>query len=341
MSIIEVSNVERSFKIKNREPGFKGAIKGLFSNEYHNIEAVKNISFKVEEGEILGYLGPNGSGKSTTIKMLVGILTPTRGKIEVAGLEPYKSRQENAKNIGIVFGQRTQLWWDIPVSETLNLLKYMYKIPESLYKQNIEMFNEILGIHEFINKPVRQLSLGQRMRADICAALIHNPSVIYLDEPTIGLDVVVKDKIRTFIKELNKEYKTTVILTTHDVGDIEKLCSRVMVIDKGQLIYTGNLEHLKDTYDEDIKLIIELSEELEYTSQIDLLGLKNIQVMGKHIELEFDKQDFILMDVVKYFADQYKVLDFKVKESDVEGVIRSIYSGNKSPKGIKEYESIL
>ena len=246
MAIIEVKELSKVFKIKKREPGFVGALKGLFSNVYEEKKAVDNISFNIDEGEIVGYIGPNGAGKSTTIKILVGILTPTFGQVEVKGIIPYNNRQENARNIGVVFGQRTQLWWDIPVSETLDLLRHMYKVPLDVYKKNLELFTDILGIDKFIHTPVRQLSLGQRMRADICAALLHNPPIVYLDEPTIGLDVVVKENIRTFIKEINRQRKTTVLLTTHDVSDIEKLCSRVMVIDKGQIMYDGSLELLKE-----------------------------------------------------------------------------------------------
>lgn len=226
MAFIRVDRLSKQYKRQVRSEGLGGAIKDLFNRKYDTKTAVDQISFAIEKGEVVGYIGPNGAGKSTTIKMLSGILVPSSGIVEVGGIVPYKQRKQYTRNIGVVFGQRTQLWWDIPVSESFRMMKYMYKISDKQFDQNMEMFTDILDIQSFMHTAVRQLSLGQRMRADLCAALLHNPDILYLDEPTIGLDVVVKEKIRDFIKEVNKERQTTVILTTHDMSDIEKLCYR-------------------------------------------------------------------------------------------------------------------
>lgn len=243
--IILAEHLTKEFKIDKKEPGLKGTIKSLFSGEKIIKKAVQDISFQVDEGEIVGYIGKNGAGKSTTIKMLTGILVPTSGKCYVDGIEPYKNRQKNAQNIGVVFGQRTQLWWDLPLTESFTVLKGVYQVSDADYKNRMEFINDILDIKEFENNPVRTLSLGQRMRADIAAAIIHNPRVLYLDEPTIGLDVVVKDKMREAIKELNRNFRTTIILTTHDMVDIEKLCRHIIIIDDGKVIYDDTLEALQ------------------------------------------------------------------------------------------------
>lgn len=242
--IIIAENLVKEFKISRKEPGLKGTIKALFSNEKEIKKAVDGVSFSVCKGEIVGYIGKNGAGKSTTIKMLTGILIPTRGRCVVNGIEPYQCRQQNAQNIGVVFGQRTQLWWNLPLIESFTVLKNIYQVSDRDYKDRMEFINNILEIGGFQNVPVRALSLGQRMRADVAAALIHNPKILYLDEPTIGLDVLVKNKIRTAIKELNREFKTTIILTTHDMTDIEELCEHIIIIEKGKIIYNDILANL-------------------------------------------------------------------------------------------------
>ena len=231
--MIRVENLTKEFKINKKYPGFKGAIKSFFSTEHITKRAVDDISFEINDGEIVGYIGANGAGKSTTIKMMTGILTPTSGKVTVNGITPYENREKNAKNIGVVFGQKTQLWWDLPISETFSLLKDIYDISDNDFEERMNFFKKVLGLEEFFLNPVRTLSLGQRMRADLAAALIHNPQVIYLDEPTIGLDVVVKESVRKAIKEINKKYGTTIILTTHDLNDIEELCNRIIILNKG------------------------------------------------------------------------------------------------------------
>lgn len=256
--MIELKHVSKEFVSQKKYPGFKGAIKGLFSNEKVSKLAVDDISFSIQKGEIVGYIGSNGAGKSTTIKMMTGILNPTAGECLVDGINPSKNRKENAQNIGVVFGQRTQLWWDLPLSESFTILKEIYDVSDADYKERMEFLNRVLELDAFFDKPVRTLSLGQRMRADLGAALLHNPKVLYLDEPTIGLDLVVKDNIRQAIKEINEKYQTTVILTTHDIGDIEELCNRIIIIDEGKKIYDGSLEDLKDTYGKRRKVTMEV-----------------------------------------------------------------------------------
>lgn len=248
--MITVEHLTKQFVTVKRSHGIAGAVKSLFTREKIVKEAVSDISFQIGDGEIAGYIGSNGAGKSTTIKMMTGILVPTSGTVEVNGIEPYRKREENARHIGVVFGQRTQLWWDLPLADTFSVLREIYQVPQNEFRERMDFLYDLLGIGEFENSSVRTLSLGQRMRADLAAALIHNPKVLYLDEPTIGLDVLVKDKIRLAIREMNKTFGTTVILTTHDLVDIEELCSHIIIIDEGKKIYDGDLEHLKSEYQE-------------------------------------------------------------------------------------------
>lgn len=243
--MIKVCNLTKEFKTNKKYPGFGGAIKSFFSKEYTIKRAVDDMNFQINDGEVVGYIGSNGAGKSTTIKMMTGILTPTSGSVEVDGVIPYEERTRNAMNIGVVFGQRTQLWWDLPLSESFSLLRDIYGVAKEEYEERMKFFNEVLGIDDFMLSPVRTLSLGQRMRADLAASLIHNPKILYLDEPTIGLDVVVKEKVRNAIKEINNKFNTTVILTTHDLEDIEELCNRIIIIDKGVKIYDGKFKRNK------------------------------------------------------------------------------------------------
>lgn len=239
--MIQVNQLKKHFKIRKRKAGILGSIQALIKSETETIKAVDAINFKIDSGELVGYIGPNGAGKSTTIKMLTGILTPTSGDILVNGINPSKERKQNAYQIGVVFGQRTQLWIDLPVEESFDLLKTIYKIDNKVYKKKLDFFFELLGIHEFFKQQARKLSLGQRMKADLAASLLHSPSILFLDEPTIGLDIIVKEKVREFIREINREEKVTVILTTHDIQDIEYLANRIMIIDKGNIVYDGNL----------------------------------------------------------------------------------------------------
>ena len=248
MSFIEVSNITKTFKVVEKKSGLKESFKSFFKRDYKIIEAIKDISFKVEKGEIVGYIGPNGAGKSTTIKILSGILTPTSGKCKIGKMIPWENRKEYVKKIGVVFGQRSQLWWDIPAEDTFDLLKDIYDIEENKYQKIKEELVEKLNLKDIINVPVTQLSLGQRMRCEIAASLLHEPEILFLDEPTIGLDAISKQLVRDFIKRINKEKKTTIILTTHDMSDIDALAKRIILIGKGKVLYDGSLKKLKENF---------------------------------------------------------------------------------------------
>lgn len=328
--MIKVENITKEFKSNKKYPGFKGAIKSFFSTEYIIKRAVDDISFSIEDGEIVGYIGANGAGKSTTIKMMTGILTPTSGKITVDGLIPYEKRKENAKHIGVVFGQKTQLWWDLPLSETFTLLKEIYEVSDKDFNERMAFLNSTLSLEDFMLTPVRSLSLGQRMRADIAAALIHNPKVVYLDEPTIGLDVMVKEKVRNAIREINKKYGTTIILTTHDLNDIEELCSRIIIIDDGKKIYDGSLEEIKSRYG------ARTSIELQVKKKIDLSSLNfkenleeddlNIKEENNKIIATFNKNKISSSEIMSEILTKVEVIDFKVIETSIEDIIKKIYS---------------
>ena len=247
-NVIELKNVDKEFKVLNRHEGLKGSFQDLFSRDYKIVKAVNNVSMNIKPGEIVGYLGPNGAGKSTTIKMMTGVLQPSHGEILVNGRVPYKNRTANAQNIGVVFGQRSQLWWSLPLIESFKLLKDIYGIPDQEYKDMLALYESLVNVKELYSKPVRQMSLGQRTLSDILAAFLHNPPIVFLDEPTIGLDVSMKAKIRNLIKALNKEKNTTVILTTHDMGDVDALCERIIIIDKGTMLYDNDIEHLRSFF---------------------------------------------------------------------------------------------
>ena len=333
--MIRVENLKKEFKQNKIEPGFKGAVKSLFSKETITKVAVDDISFEVGKGEIVGYLGPNGAGKSTTIKMVTGILTPTSGKCTVDGLIPYENRIENARKIGVVFGQRTQLWWDLPLSETFALLKKIYGVEDQAYRKRLDLLREGLGLDEFMGRTVRTLSLGQRMRADLSAALIHNPKVIYLDEPTIGLDIVVKDQIRDLIRNFREEYGTTVMLTTHDMSDIEELCKRILVIDKGKLIYDGDLRKLKDTYGTSRTLELILKNPLEFNmdkfkTQIGEL-VKKIEIAFESNKLSIihNKEEIDTVELIGVVVKYLGVKDIEIIDMPVSDIIKKIYKGEE------------
>ncbi|CAH1215795.1 Vitamin B12 import ATP-binding protein BtuD [Paenibacillus plantiphilus] len=333
MSIIQVDQLTKTFHRPIRGTGALGAIRDLINRRYEEKTAVDRISFTIERGEIVGYLGPNGAGKSTSIKMLVGILVPTSGEVRVDGVIPYKNRKENASKIGVVFGQRSQLWWDIPVSETFELMKYMYNIPTADFKRNIELFTDVLGIQDFMHVAVRQLSLGQRMRADLCAALLHNPSIVYLDEPTIGLDVVVKKKIREFLLEVNALRQTTILLTTHDMSDVEKLCSRVIIINNGRKMFDGDLERLKSDYSADETMILHVDhDEIGFDGNISHLGVTDFTYHPESgsILLRYDKRHAKPASILAWFMERTVVHDFEIKPAEVEDVIRDIYQDSTS-----------
>jgi ABC-2 type transport system ATP-binding protein len=329
--MIKVENLSKEFKSNKKYPGFKGAIKSFFSREYIIKKAVDNISFEIEDGEIVGYIGANGAGKSTTIKMMTGILSPSSGTISINGLIPYEDREKNAKDIGVVFGQRTQLWWDLPLSETFSLLKDIYDVNDKDYKERMEFLNEVLEINEFILSPVRTLSLGQRMRADLAAALLHNPKIIYLDEPTIGLDVVVKEKVRSAIKEINKKYRTTVILTTHDLNDIEELCNRIIIIDNGIKIYDGSLSDIKGSYGYITTIEVQVKS-LKGNENFDINNEMNIskenlemKVLENKIIVRFNRNFTNQAEIISKIISKFDVLDFSILETSIEEIIKKIY----------------
>ena len=325
MAIIKVENLYKDYRQRKGREGLTGAVKDVFNREYKIVKAVDGISFSVEKGEIVGYIGPNGAGKSTTIKMLIGILVPSSGSIDVNGVIPFKHRELNARRIGVVFGQRTQLWWDIPLSETLSLMRYVYDVPEKQYQENLKTFSDILGIDKFIHTPVRQLSLGQRMRADISVALLHNPDILYLDEPTIGLDVVVKERIREFILEVNKTRNTTVILATHDMSDIERLSSRVMVINSGKIMYDGNLNTLKRKYGTEETIVADLLSKIEDTNELYSLGVDEVNYADNKITIKYDSTKINSSTVVRWLVDKAETKDISITVTPKEDVIRKMY----------------
>ena len=327
-NVIELTNVRKEFVSTKHYPGFKGAVKGLFTKETETKVAVDDISFSIEEGEMVGYIGSNGAGKSTTIKMMSGILTPTQGTCLVNGIEPYKNRKVNAKNIGVVFGQRTQLWWDLPLSESYTVLKEIYEVSDEDFKERMNFFYEVLELEEFIHNSVRTLSLGQRMRADLAAALLHNPKVLYLDEPTIGLDIVVKDRIRQAIRGINEKYNTTVILTTHDLGDIEELCKRIIIIDAGKKIYDGTLLDLKRSYGGSCNIHFEMKEipSAEKIQSIHNISDKmGIAVKKKTLSVNFNKNDFTVAQVIGKIMADIEVTDVQIKETELTDIVKRIY----------------
>ena len=328
--MIRVENLSKEFKSNKKYPGFKGAIKSFFSTEYITKKAVDDISFEINDGEIVGYIGANGAGKSTTIKMMTGILTPTSGRVYVNNLVPYENIEENAKNIGVVFGQKTQLWWDLPISETFSLLKDIYDVSDADFEERMRFLKEVLGLEEFFLSPVRTLSLGQRMRADLAAALIHNPQVIYLDEPTIGLDVVVKENVRKAIKEINLKYGTTIILTTHDLDDIEELCNRIIIIDKGKKIYDGEIKGVKEEYGYLATVEIQVKEEISLESLNifdDIYKDKDFKIDFKENKLfiTFNINKISSSEIISRVMKKITVVDFAVKETSIEDIVKKMY----------------
>lgn len=329
MAIIELKDIKKDFKVVKRDSQKTiSSLKSFFHRQYSIINAVNNISLKIEKGEIVGYIGPNGAGKSTTIKLMCGILVPTSGEIFLNGVIPYKQRKANAYNIGVVFGQRSQLWWDLPMGNSLQLLKRMYKISDKDYNERVEKFKDILEIDEFINTPVRSLSLGQKMRAEICASFLHNPSVVFLDEPTIGLDIVAKRRIRDFILEINKQFNTTIILTTHDIADIESVCERVILIDKGQKLFDDKLYQLINMYGKQEKLIISLENTILHPDEIKVQGIEKININNNNIEINYNIEINSCNNMLKYFYNHYDVVNLEIKNTTIEDIVYDIYLHN-------------
>ena len=330
-NMIYVENLRKEFKKIIKEPGFKGSVKALFKPKKEIVTAVDDISFTVPEGEILGFIGPNGAGKSTVIKMLTGILMPTSGVCRINGQIPQENRKNYVKEIGVVFGQRTQLWWDLALRETYAVLKEIYEVPDKQYKKRMAFLNEVLELDDFITSPVRTLSLGQRMRADIAASLLHSPKVLFLDEPTIGLDVVVKANIRDAIMKINAEEGTTVILTTHDLADIEQLCERIVMIDKGKKVFDGGLSELKNNFGDVRTLHFELvnSEDihkLDYNTRFSL-GESDISVENNKnsVTVRFNTASVSVEDVISYTLSAVHVKDLNIKDVEIEEIIKRLY----------------
>ncbi|HNS63448.1 MAG TPA: ATP-binding cassette domain-containing protein [Anaerolineaceae bacterium] len=309
----------------HRRSGKWGAWNDFFHPQYRTIRAVDGISFDIQPGELIGYIGPNGAGKSTTIKMLTGLLVPTGGEILVKGMIPWKDRRKYVANIGVVFGQRRTLWWDLPVIDSLEVLKAIYRIPDPLFKHNLGMFRKILDLDSFLESPVRSLSLGQRMRAELCAAFLHNPALLFLDEPTIGLDVVAKERIREFIRHLHRE-GTTILLTTHDLTDVERLCERVMVLDWGKILYDGNLQELTSRFEGVNEMRVSFAENGEDGL---LEGLEPPVREGRYYVYRIDPRKVSIPDLVSSLYRTHPVVDLEIRKPKLEDTIRKIYE-NKS-----------
>jgi viologen exporter family transport system ATP-binding protein len=323
MPYIVVEDLSKDFKIATREPGALGAVKGLFSRRTRTVEALKSVSFSMEEGELVGYIGPNGAGKSTTIKILSGILTPTSGRCSVGGLIPWDDRIAHVARIGVVFGQRTQLWWDLAVIESFNLLKDIYRIPEDRFKVTRDQLIGLLGLEPHLDTPVRQLSLGQRMRADIAAAMLHEPRILFLDEPTIGLDAISKLAVRDFVKTLNREHGVTVILTTHDMQDIEALADRIILIGHGTILQDGPIEGIREASRSERRLTIDFEE------VVDFEGVENALVLAKHpgqVQLQYDPKAISTHDLIGQISSKYQIRDLMVSEPPIEEIVARLYN---------------
>ena len=308
--VVVMKNVSKQFKVLNRHEGLKGSIHDLFSRDYRIVKAVDDVSLTVNKGEIIGYLGPNGAGKSTTIKIMTGVLEPSAGEIIVNGRVPYKDRTANSENIGVVFGQRSQLWWNLPLIESFNLLRDIYLVPEKEYRDMLDLYRSLVDLEPILHKPVRQMSLGQRTLSDILAAFLHNPRIVFLDEPTIGLDVSMKAKIRELIRGLNEAKETTVILTTHDMGDVDALCKRIVIIDKGRKIYDNDIEHLKSYFGSYRILRMRLSDD-------------------SWVEQVIDEKETDVMHVMQDMQKEHRIKDIQLQEISTEEVIRKIYEGRE------------
>jgi ABC-2 type transport system ATP-binding protein len=328
MPLIEVQHLSKVFKSYERKEGVWGGIQNLFVRNARAIKAVDDISFNIEEGEMVGYIGANGAGKSTTIKMLTGILVPSSGTVRAAGFVPFQQRSHYTRGIGVVFGQRTQLWWDIAVVESFRLLQKIYAVSDRDYHERLETFDSLLNLKPLLHTPVRKLSLGQRMRCDLAAALLHNPRILFLDEPTIGLDVVGKENIRQFLRKINKEIRVTVLLTTHDLSDIEELCQRIMIIDKGKLLFDGALAQLRERLACKSQILFELKE--PQTVSLATLGLNGDlefeQLDLMHCRVVFDKRMMPSAELIKVLVNRLALRDVALEDTTIEEVVREIYS---------------
>lgn len=323
---MDLVNVTKTYKIQQKEKGVKGALKSFFIKNYKSVNAVNNLSLCLDKGEILGYIGVNGAGKSTTIKMLTGILIPTDGEVKVLGKNPYKYRKEIAKKIGVVFGQRSQLIWDIPPIDTFNLFSKIYEIPRKQYIETLNYIVDFMGIKDLLDIPVRKLSLGQRMCCEITASLLHKPEILFLDEPTIGLDILNKEKIRNFIKIMNEEYKTSVILTTHDLGDVEKLCDRIVVIDKGSKVYEGSLESVKEEYGTINTIKIEFSDIVTPIDFLDSTINCDLSFGNNMLYVRYNRKNYRTTDLINLIMQKIpNIKDITIVETGIEDIVKKIY----------------
>ena len=338
MAMIEATDLSKTFRVSKRRPGFFGGLRSIVDPEVRQVRAVQDLSLRVEPGEIIGLVGPNGAGKSTTIKMLTGILMPSAGQVRVAGFNPLHQRREMAAHIGVVFGQRTQLWWDLPLIDSLHLLRHLYRVPETRHDANLARLRELLELDEFIHTPVRQLSLGQRMRGDLTAALLHDPKLLYLDEPTIGLDVVAKARIREFLLRVNAEQGMTILITTHDMDDVEMLCPRLCIVDHGRKLYDGGLSEIRERFGGERALVAVLDPaELaalprDTTGQFHLPelpeGVRQVRIDGPRIWLSFGKETLPAHELVAWLGARHRLKDVTFQEPEIEDVIRRIYEEN-------------
>jgi ABC-2 type transport system ATP-binding protein len=322
MSFINVQNLEKQFTVHQSGEGVLEGFKRLIIPLKKQVDAVKNVSFKIERGETVGYLGANGAGKSTTIKMLTGILVPTAGRIEINSLVPYEKRQENAKQIGVVFGQKSQLWWDLPPIDAFHLLGKIYRLDDRRLDENIQLFTEMLNLKDFLSTPVRKLSLGQKMRCELAASLLHDPEILFLDEPTIGLDIVVKESIRCFLKQVNREKQTTILLTTHDLDDVEHLCERVIVIDQGTLIHDSGIQDLKKKFGHFKTAVFEV----DCMKKIQLPSFsRELKRDQNRIWIEFEADKISAPHLIAEIMKNCEVYDISISEMDIEEVVKRIY----------------
>jgi ABC-2 type transport system ATP-binding protein len=322
MPQILVEELSKTYRIAERDPGTLGALRGLFHRRWRSVEALDRVSFQLERGELVGLIGPNGAGKSTTIKILSGIMEPTSGRCEVDGLTPWRDRVKHVARIGVVFGQRSQLWWDLPVIEGFDLLRDIYRVSPETYAASRDELVSLLRLERLLDQPVRQLSLGQRMRGDFAAAMLHDPQVVFLDEPTIGLDVVAKEAIREFIAGINRERGTTFILTTHDLADVERLCRRIVLIDRGTLIFDGEVDTLRDQYGTHRTLVVELCDPVDH---VEMEGTEAELVTKTLARFRFDRRTISAEALIRRIADTYSVSDISIEEPELESIIRRIY----------------
>jgi len=322
--MIEVKDLSKHFKIRKRQSGFLGSVQSLFHSEYETIKAVEAVSFGIKEGELVGYIGQNGAGKSTTIKMLTGILTPSSGQIRINGLDPALDRKKNARQIGVVFGQRTQLWWDLPVEESFDLLKEIYRIDDKIYRQKMEMFFDLLKINEFMKQQARKLSLGQRMKADLAASLIHSPKILFLDEPTIGLDLIVKEKVREFIRTINREDKVTIILTTHDVQDIEYLAGRIIVLDKGKIAYDGNIDNFNNMLGNETVVNVHFGREIPELALPGKFRIKE-RYSDSHYSIILPEKEPLSILLQEFQNRDLPILEINQQKPDLGVAIKKLY----------------